>query len=188
MGVSSRLARSAEIPWRTLPLLPHGEALSTSSRPEPPSTWVSGKKAGTGLEGCTDGQHVPPPTTTRDAYTWSPNPDSRRHRWSLTRQATAAREERQTAWQADRQMALALAEVQCSAQGRKPRGRFIPGRPSGPLPTLGDGQRLLRNTDRRTSRSSCQLLGYRDGPPEPCRQRRPALRSALGWTTVACHS
>lgn len=63
-------ARPAEIPWRTLPVPPHGKALSTSSRPESPSTWVSGKKAGTGPGGLTDGQHLPPPTTTRDVCTW----------------------------------------------------------------------------------------------------------------------
>lgn len=85
-------------------------------------------------------------------------------------------------------MALVLAEVQGSAQGRKPRGRFIPGRPSGPLPTLSDGQQLLRNTVRKTSRSSCQPQG---GPGRASRALSPektSLKVRPGLEHRACHS
>lgn len=66
--VRSGLARSAETPWHTHPLLPLHllQARATLHL----GVWEEGRHTGTGLEGLTGGQHLPPPTTTRAAHTW----------------------------------------------------------------------------------------------------------------------
>lgn len=83
--------------WHARPRYPGTHtpfSLSTSSRPEPPSTWVSGKKAGIQAQasrGSQMGSTCPHRPRHGLCTHGSPNPEGRWHRCSLTRQSHSCR-------------------------------------------------------------------------------------------------
>lgn len=183
VGVRSGAGTLAEI-------APGTHTPSPSPRPpgqSHPPPWVSGEEGrytGTGLEGLTDGQHLPPRPRHGLCTHGSPNPEGRWHRCSLTRQSQLPerkdrrpRRQRHQSW------------LSAGPSAGQQTQRSLYSRPT-PLAPCPHGQRPAAAEKHRqeTSRSSCQPLGRPGTASRALSPEETSLRSAPGLEHRACHS